>query len=248
MLEQSQASQEAKQEIIDDLLKDLPSDSAIEIELPSECKIYKLTDPGAPITLRPMTFEDEKNIVGSKPNEDPINVILSKCVTNLNVGDLLSIDKLYLIMKLREISYGNEYKTLLICPSCKAENPITVLLSDLGVNPVPDDFQEPITVMLPSVKKEVKIRFPRVRDEKLISDPQKMMDQLWRFIEELGGHKDKSIISAVLDKLPLKDARTILNAMKTEFGIETGIKLECSECEEVSVVELPINANFFDVN
>ena len=248
MFDESPAALAAKEEVIADLLKDLPSDSDIEITLPSECKVYHLPDPAAPITMRPMTFEDEKNIIGSKAGEDPINLILSKCVTNLNIGDLLSLDKLYLIMKLREISYGNEYKTLLICPSCKAENPVSVMLSELTVNPVPDDFTEPVSVFLPSLKREAKIKFPRVRDEKILSDTQTMMDQLWRFIVDIADNTDKSIISGVLDKLPLKDARTILNAMKTDFGVETKIKLDCSECKEVSVVELPINANFFDVN
>ena len=72
--------------------------------------------------------------------------------------------------------------------------------------------------------------------------------ELWKFIEQIDEHKDKSVIAGVLQKLPLKDARTILNAMKTEFGVDTKVKFNCSNCKEVSVVELPIDANFFDVN
>ena len=56
----------AKQEIIEGLLKDLPSDTAVEVELPSECRAYELEDPDLPVTLRPMTFEDEKCIVSAK--------------------------------------------------------------------------------------------------------------------------------------------------------------------------------------
>lgn len=248
MVEKNAAVSKAKQQIVEDILKDLPVDSFIEVDLPSENRVYTLKDPGAPITLRPMTFEDEKQIVNSKKDQDPVNIILQRCTTNLNIAELLSIDKLYLIMKLREISYGDDYNTLLVCSYCKAENPTTVKLSQLNVNPVPDDFSDPTEVMLPSINKMCKVALPRVRDEKLLTDVGKTLDEIWRFVKEIDGQTDKSIISAVLDKLPIIDMKTILNAMKTEFGVDTKIKFECSECKEVSVLDLPIDANFFDVS
>jgi hypothetical protein len=243
-----QVDDSAKQAVIDEILKELPTDTAVEVELPSECRVYTLEDPGAPITIRPMTFEDEKALVSASKNDDPVNLILQRCTTNIRIPDLLSMDKLYLIMKLREISYGDDYNTLLICSQCKAENPTTVKLSQLNVNPVPDDFQDPITVMLPTLKKEAKVRLPRVRDEKMMVDPAVALDQIWRFVTEIDGHTDKSIIARVVDKLPLKDIRTILNAIKTDFGVDTKIKFECGSCGGVTVVDLPIDSNFFDVN
>ena len=239
---------EAKQAVIDEILKELPTDTAVEVELPSECKVYNLEDPGAPITIRPMTFEDEKALVSAGKSDDPVNLILQRCTTNIKIPDLLSMDKLYLIMKLREISYGDDYNTLLVCSHCKAENPTTVKLSQLNVNPVPDDFEDPITVMLPTLKKEAKVRLPRVRDERMMMDTQAALDQIWRFVVEIDGHTDKSIVAPVVDKLPLRDVRTILNAIKTDYGVDTKIKFECNSCGGVTVVDLPIDSNFFDVN
>jgi hypothetical protein len=239
---------EAKQAVIDEILKELPTDTAVEVELPSECKVYNLEDPGAPITIRPMTFEDEKALVSAGKGDDPVNLILQRCTTNIKIPDLLSMDKLYLIMKLREISYGDDYNTLLVCSHCKAENPTTVKLSQLNVNPVPDDFEDPITVMLPTIKKEAKVRLPRVRDERMMMDTQAALDQIWRFVVEIDGHTDKSIVAPVVDKLPLRDVRTILNAIKTDYGVDTKIKFECNSCGGVTVVDLPIDSNFFDVN
>tara|TARA_R110000851_G_scaffold1698_2_gene6618 strand:- start:333 stop:1079 length:747 start_codon:yes stop_codon:yes gene_type:complete len=238
----------AKQAIIDELLKEVPSDTAVNVSLPSECRVYTLEDEDMPITVRPMTFEDEKAIVGAGKHDDPVNLVLQRCVTNIKVMDLLPMDKLYLIMKLREISYGDDYKTLLLCQECRAENPTTVKLSELNVNPVPDDFEDPIVFILPIAQKEVKVRLPRVKDEKLFLDTEQALDQLWRFVTEIGGHTDKSIISAVMDKLPLKDVRTILNALKSDYGVDTKIKFVCKDCGGVSVVDLPIDANFFDVS
>lgn len=242
-------NEEAKQKIIDELLKAAPPSTAVEVELPSECRVYKLEDPELPVTIRPMTFEDEKSLVGSaKSNQDPVNMILQKCVTNIKVQDLLPMDKLYLIMKLREISYGNDYKTLLICTNCKSENPTTIKLSELNVNPVPDDFCDPVEVELPEIKKKAKIRLPRVRDEKVLQDSAGALEQLWRFVQEIGGHSDKSIIAAVVNKLPVRDVRTILNAMKSDYGVETKVKFNCKDCGGVSIVDLPIDANFFNVS
>jgi len=248
MITNNPKSDAAKQKIIDDLLKEVPTDTTISVDLPSECRVYTLEDEDMPVTVRPMTFEDEKAIVGAKKNDDPVNLVLQRCVTNVKVMDLLPMDKLYLIMKLREISYGDDYNTLLLCQECKAENPTTVKLSDLNINPVPDDFEDPITLVLPIAKKEIKVRQPRVKDEKFFLDTEQALDQLWRFVTEIEGHTDKSIISAVMDKLPLKDVKTILNSIKSEYGVDTKIKFACKDCGGVSVVDLPIDANFFDVS
>jgi len=248
MITNSPKSDAAKQKIIDDLLKEVPTDTTISVDLPSECRVYTLEDEDMPVTVRPMTFEDEKAIVGAKKNDDPVNLVLQRCITNIKVMDLLPMDKLYLIMKLREISYGDDYNTLLICQECKAENPTTIKLSELNVNPVPDDFEDPITFVLPIAKKEIKVRQPRVKDEKLFLDTGQALDQLWRFVTEIEGHTDKSIISAVMDKLPLKDVRTILNSIKSEYGVDTKVKFACKDCGGVSVVDLPIDSNFFDVS
>jgi len=248
MLEQTPAVTAAKQEIVDDLLKELPSNTSIEVELPSENKLYTLEDKDMPIMLRPMTFEDEKALVSGNKDDDPINSILQRCLTNIKVGELLPMDKLYLIMKLREISYGDDYKCLLICKDCNSENPTTVKLSQLNVNPVPDDFTDPTEIYLEGIKKKALVRLPRVKDEKFLNTLTKGLDQIWRFVIDIDGNTDKSIIAAVVDKLPLRDVRYLMNALKTDFGLDTMIKLQCQSCGGVSVLDLPIDANFFDVS
>lgn len=248
MLEANVTSDEAKQQIIANLLEEMPTDSAVELDLPSECRVYDLPNPGSPITMRPMTFEDEKILVTSKKGTDPTNIILDRCCENIKVNDLLPMDKLYMLLKLREISYGDEYDSVLICPHCSGENPASIKLSELNVNPVPDDFKDPIEVKLPGINKTIKVRYPRVKDDPIFQDPENIFNQLWRFVVEIEGYTDKSIIAPVLEKLPLRDSKTILAAMRTEYGVETKVKVSCTHCKEVSVIDLPIDANFFDVN
>lgn len=248
-MDTTQFQDSAKQQIIDSLLKEAPSRDAVEVELPSECKIYELEDPASPITIRPMTFEDEKTLITvSKNNQDPTNTLIQRCVTNIKVNELLQMDKLFLLMKLREISYGDDYQVLLICQECRAENPTTVKISELNVNPVPDDFCDPIEVFLPEIKKKIKVRLPRVKDEKFTTDASTIYEQLWRFVVDIEGYTDKSIIAAVVSKLPIRDIRTILNAIKTDYGLETKVKFICKECGGASVVDLPITSGFFNVS
>jgi len=237
---------EKKEDIINEILKNIPTETTVKVDLPSECKVYNI-DESSYITLRPMTFEDEKSLIGTQ-GEDPVNLLLERCLEGVKVMDLIPLDKLYLIMKLREISYGDDYDTVLICDHCKTENPTKVKLSSLNVNPVPDEFSDPITIFLPTIKKEAKIRLPRVRDEKNMSDPETLANQLWRFVQEIDGHTDKSIIAPVVDKLPLVDIKTIIKAFETDYGVDTKVKLKCKNCGGVSIIELPITSNFFGVS
>ena len=232
---------QSKEDIINDILKDIPVSTAVQVSLPSECKAYNI-DESELLELRPMTFEDEKSLVSDKGG-DPVNILLERCFTGVKVLDLLPMDKLYLLMKLREISYGDDYETLLICSHCKAENPTTVKISSLNVNPVPDDFQDPIEVFLPTIKKDVKIKLPRVRDEN-----QDISENLWKFVLEIDGHTDKSIIAPVVSQLPLVDIKTIIKALNLDYGLDPKVKLECKNCGGVSVIDLPINENFFGVS
>jgi hypothetical protein len=65
---------------------------------------------------------------------------------------------------------------------------------------------------------------------------------------DIDGHSDKSIIAAVIDKLPIRDVRGILNTIKSDYGVDTKIKFVCKDCGGAAVMDLPIDANFFDVN
>ena len=71
------------------------------------------------LTLRPITFEEEKQIITlAKKGEDPSMVFLDKCVSKVDKSDILLVDKIYLLFKLRELSFGSVYKFVVGCPAC----------------------------------------------------------------------------------------------------------------------------------
>tara|TARA_R110000824_G_scaffold232537_1_gene420648 strand:- start:1126 stop:1896 length:771 start_codon:yes stop_codon:yes gene_type:complete len=236
--------------VIADLLKDVPIQDAIGVELPSRNKFYKLLNGAQQIFVRPMTFADEKALVSTKhANVDVLNVLLARCVSNVDVPSLLLMDKLFLIMKIREISYGNDYKVTINCPSCRRENKVSFDLSLLQTRFIEEDFEIPIPVKLPVLKKEITIRLPRVADEGYLQNAEISAANLWRFIESVDGHTKKTIVSGVLGKLPIKDMHTILKTINSDnYGIDPNVRFACTYCSHHEAMELPISADFFTGN
>lgn len=241
---------ENREDIINDILGNLTVDEYVPVEVPSKNKGYKFKEGQDGISLRPMTFEDEKILANSKKmGKDPLNTLLQRCISdNVDVEGLYLFDKLYLIMKLRQISYGEEYKSLVICQKCSAESEISIAIDQIPVDFVDDDFEDPIELTLPKIGKQVKIRVPRVSDEPNLSNLDNLSKYLWKFVLEINGVSDKTIISEVIKKLPLVDTKTIINALNVEKGIKTKFHYECDACGGGSVIDLPIDENFFNVN
>lgn len=240
--------EENELQAVEALLHGVPKDNHLEVELPSENRTRVKVDPGAPVVVRPMDLEDELIMAKSGKGQNPMNILLDRCVTNIRVMDLLPMDKLFLIIKIREVSFGDDYRSLLLCTHCGAENPVTIKLSDLPVNPVPDDFSDPVELDLPISKIKAVIRRPRVKDEIYTKDLETFAKNAWRFVHSFNDETRTQVIAKVLDGLPLADVKTIINCFKTDYGVETSVKLTCKECKEESVHALPISTNFFNVS
>ena len=142
---------------VEDTLDDLfgESKSAIEqvVELPSRGIGYP---PGMDkVTIRTLTFEDEKIMSESNPDQDIVSLLLTRCVSNLDPDILYGPDKLYLLYKYTDpkvISqaikrltsrdtrailealfiedFGIEAEAKYICSRCRQENIIEVPISE----------------------------------------------------------------------------------------------------------------------
>jgi hypothetical protein len=237
----------SEEKIIAELLVNLPGEEDIPVDLPSRNRFYNLLDPSKPVSIRPLTFADEKTLMTSREGgTQALNKLVEKCVQNINISELLELDKLYLLMKIREISYGDEYNATITCPQCAQENKVKFSLSKLKVNYLPEDFTNPQEVELPVLKKKIKVRLPRVEDEGYLRNSELALANLWRFVEEIEGHSQKTIISKVIQKLPLKDAHTLMKVLGSSgYGMDTNIRFACSYCSLIETMELPIGADFF---
>ena len=233
------AKKKTVDEMVDDILADVPYNATNTVTLPS----------GGVATIRPITFEEEKQILSlSKKGVDPSLVLLDNCVEDIDKSDILLVDKIYLLFKLRELSFGSVYKFVVGCPSCHQENRIAV---DLNAMPVVsmDDLGREVDIDLPMCKKPAVVKLASVNDEKYISDTELLMDNLWRFVASINGVDNDMVIQKVIKKLPAGDINTMISTIMCEgYGLTTEIRVQCSNCGHESVMELPLNKNFFSAS
>ena len=237
-----------KQEQVDDLLSNLPPEVEEVVELPSQSKFYSLEKP---IVVRPMTFDDEKVIISSgKGHTNSLLLLLSRCVKNIDSRELLTMDKMYLFMKIRELSYGSDYEVHITCPSCGELALVKLDIRDFPVGKIPEDFEDPREFELPIIKQKVRVRFPRAKDDAYFKDIDSATENLWRFVEQIGDSTDKTVIAKVIALLQQKNAiedvhKLIFEITRPDFGIETKFKYSCDECKESTVMEVPLGEDFF---
>lgn len=239
--------QDQRDSRLEKLFGNLPLEADILVRLPSSGKYY--TPQISEVTINPIKFEDEKQMLTSIRNGiNPINLILSKCVKGIDYNSLLLIDKILLLLKIREISYGEEYPASVTCPKCSFKSDITVDLTKLIVKFIPEDLNDPREILLPKLNKPAKVRFPRVQDEQYMETQEQIYNNIWRFVLELDGITDPVFISRAIPKMPIRDVKFILNnIMRNDLGLDPKFILECGNCGGESEITVPINENFFSV-
>lgn len=229
------------------LFENVPYENEMFVDLPSKGRFYSNFNG---VKVIPLLFEDEQKILMSRnKNINPINEMLTKCVEGININDLLSMDKLYLLMKLKELSYGPEYKFSVICPACKANTDSSLLIDGIPVNRIPDDLVDPREITLPMLKVKANIKFPRTSDEQYFNNPENSTNNLYRLVVSLNGNEDPVFISKAMKKMHIRDIKTIEKEVhKSEYGLDTSFQFDCPSCGHSTKISIPFDANFFSVS
>jgi len=138
-----------------------------QIVLPSKALLYE-DDIPSEITIKAMSTSEEKLIYGSSdPNS--IDEVIRACIVepkNLDIDQLITADKYFVMIRLRMLTYGDEYQIFYTCPECNHKNPYKINFNELESYELPEDFIEPYEFTLPMSKKEVGIRLLRGKDLK----------------------------------------------------------------------------------
>lgn len=233
---------------LDKLFQNAPIDTEMMVELPSKGKFYK---GFVGVKVVPLLFEDEQKILFSKKkNSDPTNEILAKCVQGISIKDLLEMDKLHLLLKIKEISYGPDYSFSVICPKCEANTDVTIDVSKhIPVNFIPDDLPDPREVELPVLKVKCVVRFPRVSEESYFADVDTAIKNLYRFVISLDGKEDPVFIAKAIQKMHIRDLKTITKEVhRSEFGADPSFQFECPTCKHLAVMGVPLDSRFFSLS
>lgn len=239
-----------------------------EITLPSQ-GLLNPEIPEGKVVQRCMMVADQKFLSGS--NRDPgnsLNQLIQRTITSpesFDVDNLTLSDTLYLLFKLRILSYGNTYKFRTRCPECGKKIDITVDLSEIPVDTLEEGYAENLIVELPHrgdtvytkiltnadinyINKEVSRRKKKGQDVE-------GLDYLLRIvysIEKIVLKKDKEEITHPVDiekyvsSLTDLDASSIILARDSAvFGISPSIDYVCPECRQDIEVGIQFSGNFF---
>ena len=220
------------------------------LELPSRGKAYIKSD--GIVQIRPFSFKEEKKLRAIKKTNQAISVIrtlVQSCVKGLEYDAMTLEDKNYILFKLRQISYGDEYSIRAQCESCDAVNNLTLEISKVPVNYAPDDYQEPFTIMLPDSKQPLVFITPRCNDEHFLADVGMLTDNLWRWIISIGKYKDERIKKTFLEQTTVKDLSYFREQLlEDRYGMKNDVVYDCDKCGEDNQTVIPFNESFFSVS
>lgn len=235
-----------------------------DVELPSRAVIYD-NDLVPPIVkIRPMTTKEEKILYGSN-SANALDIVIKNCVVEpktLNLSHLIVPDKYAILVALRIISIGDLYPVKHKCEHCGEVNDIDIMLSELKVNYLGDDFQEPYEIKLESINSVVGIKLLRGRDLDAVDEMVKKIKRkskqafvgdmgytfrLAKYIQEIDGKAvtfDKAL--KFVESWTMRTSLEFRDAIENiEVGHDLDIVRECMYCGMDMEFSLPFTAEFF---
>jgi hypothetical protein len=250
-----------------ELLEGLRGSTTIyeEIELPSKGRFYNGEDGPANgvVSIRPMTGEEEQILATPRfvKKGQAINMIFQKCLKEgIRPENLLTIDRTYLLIYLRGISYGPSYDVEIKCPECETKFSTSIDLNSLFVEYTPNDYGPELRDVLPTSKLPFSYRFSTGRDEQEIQDHRDRRIKAFgdsgvddtltyrtaQLLTDIDGITDKSELQILLKNLPINDVSHIRNLLnEPPFGVDTNVEIVCPSCLAEFSLDLPLEANFF---
>ena len=204
--------------------------------------MYTFTMPsGIEAEIRELTGAEEEILTNPRliRSGDAINRVLENCILRLgendkptakNMLDLLSGDRLFLLVKLRQVSLGDDVSLDLACsnPACREANTLAVSLEDLDVTPYTDERE--FTIALPASGKTVRFRHLDGHMEKRLAALKEATISsaiLMRIIDIDGRPPSKKVVA----DLSLRDRNVLREAMRaSDAGIDTTVETDCIAC------------------
>ena len=219
--------------------------------------MYPFTLPSSlPCALRELTGAEEELLTNAKllRTGEAINQVLRNCLVSLGdktevrmpeVLDLLAGDRLFILVKLRQISLGDEMTLRLTCPNtnCQGINLVPINLEDLPVTPYPTKRE--FTCTLPGSGQVVRFGYLDGHKEKrLAALPEATIAQgmLIRILDIDGTAPNKKTVT----EMSLKDCQALRQAMlAVDGGVETTVDTTCEHCGQPIRARVEGDADFF---
>lgn len=196
---------------------------------------------GEEIELREMTGAEEELLTNQRliRSGDAVNQVLANCIVRIGenedisaklILDMLSGDRLFTLVKLRQISLGDEVELDLTCPNaaCRTKNSVTINIDDLPVTPYGEERE--FVFSLPASGAKVRFGYLDGHKEKRlaqIEEPSISSAMMIRILDIDGSNPSKK----ALNEMSMRDRSALRQEMlRVDAGIETAIELDCDSC------------------
>jgi len=236
-----------------------------EVKLPSLGRFYDGTDgpTNGIIHIRPMTGEEEQILATPRfvKKGIAVNMIFSRCIQEpIKPENLLSVDRTFLLIYLRGISYGTDYEVEIKDPESDRKFTTVIDLDTLEIEPCPNDYGPELTDVLPKSGLTVNYRLSRGRDETALqeyrdkklrqagdsSTDDSLLYRTAMLVDDIQGVTDKNELNVLLKNLPIQDVSYLRNLVtEPPFGIDTKVTIISPISSDEFEIELPLEANFF---
>lgn len=246
---------------------DIPVES---VSLPSEGKLYAPTHPFHgldSVEVRSMTAREEDLLTSTALHKSGmvINKLVEACLLNksVDIDSLLTGDRDALLIAIRIIGYGSEYKVKLICPECDASFPHTFQLNKLTIKHLGAEPMQPginrFAYTLPLSKLTVDFKLMTCGDERDLTNQEerkkKILDsqiegritsRLAASIIAVNGEEDRGKITKIATNLRAGDSRALRGYInKIDPKIDMSQDTKCTKCNTTSEVDVPLTSDFF---
>lgn len=248
-----------------EILETIKSKALYEkITLPSLGKFYNGEDGPSDgiVNIKPMTGEEEQILATQRfvKKGTALDMIFSRCIKEpYKVENFLTIDRTYLLIYLRGISYSNLYEVEIKCPECDSKFQTEIDLNDLEVDYCPDNFGPLLEDKLPTSELSFSYRLSRGADENEIqrhrerriktfgdSTDDTLIYRTAMLLERIEGITDKKELTTLIKNLPISDVSYLRNCTnEPPFGVDTKVSIACPMCMAEFEVDLPLESNFF---
>lgn len=243
----------------------------VSVELPSKGLLYKgsVDDPDLAkgiIKVRQLTLNEEKIMTTDRLIQSgrALDMVLENCIkSDIDAGDLLSSDRLYILFFLRGMSYGLDYDFAVRCYLCGANFEQTVSIDKLPIKEWSENDMpiEPLIMTLPISEAIIEAHFMRGHEEHVLAEKGRET----RNYNEPDSTVEDSVI-ALIDKVTLSDGEVLGPRDKEDFinhmvagdvsffrdtmtekncGIEQLRHIYCPRCEGELEFNVPLGRNFF---
>lgn len=234
----------------------------MEVTLPSaKSKLYPNNpELHQPITLKMVTTAIEKQVLANFTSNSMDKLL--ELTTNIDPSLLTNPDKQFLLFKLREFSYGNEYHSTYTCPHCHVTERFKFSLSDIKSVTLDESYEDPITITLPHCKDIIKLSSLTSSDLKQIRDVAQDMEEKLHiphsetYYTHVRAKRIKAINGEVvslskavpyLENLSGRDRAYIDNKSQTlgNYGLESTVDYVCPHCNKSFKLPYSMDTEFF---